>query len=180
VKGLKRQSDLEQLSAWMDGELSGPDARRVARLVQTDPDWRSSHEEFQRLDAVLQQWSAPPPPQDLTARILRAVRSERLLGRALRIGAAAVAAAACIAVALVLIRGRPDTPIRAPEPRAAVESQLAGALADIAPEDRFAVENLQMLRELPEVQAYREIRDVADAETLAILAELEARRKPQL
>ncbi|KKL86427.1 hypothetical protein LCGC14_1944870, partial [marine sediment metagenome] len=40
---LDNPTDLEELVAWMDGELPADRARDVAGLVDSDPRWRRTH-----------------------------------------------------------------------------------------------------------------------------------------
>ena len=67
---LERQSDLEQLSAWMDGELDAPAAEGVARLVREDPAWRAAWEEFRAVDWALDLCPPVGPRRDLTEEIV--------------------------------------------------------------------------------------------------------------
>jgi anti-sigma factor RsiW len=171
ANGLERQSDLEELSAWMDGELGPADAERVAGRVRTDPAWRATHEQFLALDRALDAMPAPRPRRSLTDGIVRAAHRRGLAVRIIRI-AAPLAAAAAIVLALLIVRSLETGP-RLPR-LGAFEQEIARHLGSVAPEDRLIVVNLPMFERYPEVDAYEQVRDVADAETMAALTNLEA------
>ncbi len=65
-----KQSDFEDLSAWMDGELDVEQAERVARQVESDPVWAEAYRELLALDEMMDVWESPTVPAELTARIL--------------------------------------------------------------------------------------------------------------
>ena len=162
--GLERQSELEELSAWMDGELDTPAAERVARLVREDPRWRATFEQFRAVDASLAASPPASPAGDLADRITAAAYRRRVWARAARIAAPAAAAAA-IVLAVYLGRPRPLSP---------VEEEVTQILSDVASEDRFIVQNLTLFEDYEDVERYEQVRDLADADTLAALASLEA------
>ena len=63
--------------------------------------------------------------------------------------------------------------VTGPQPRISVfEKEINKHLAEVAPADRLLVANLQMFS--AEVDDYSAVHDVADADTLAVLAGLEA------
>lgn len=188
--GLKRQSDIEELSAWMDGELPEQQAERVARLVETDSDWQATFEQFRAVDRAADLLEPARPAPDLAERIVRLARRRRGLVRMARI-AAPLAAAACIAVALWLgiaqfDRTRPHRPVGTDTGRIAstgddtgnrattgLEAQIATVLKDLQPEDRFIVRQLPLFRNYDQVTQYQKVSDLADAETLSALAALD-------
>ena len=169
---MDRQLDIEDLVAWMDGELSGDDARRVARLVETDPAWRADFEQFREVDRLTGLIEPARPEQDLTDRIVRSARRRRRLVRVAKI-VAPLAAAACIILALRL--GGPATkPVTEGQPPAVgVSAKIAAILKDVPPADRFIVRNLPLFRHYDEVAQYQQVRDLADAETLSALIEID-------
>ncbi|MCK4624258.1 MAG: hypothetical protein KAV00_03035 [Phycisphaerae bacterium] len=170
---MDRKLDIEDLVAWMDGELSGPEAQRVAELVETDPAWREAFGQFSAVDRLAGLIEPVSPRRDLTDRIVRAAtrRKSRLI-RVARI-AAPLAAAACIIVALQL--GGPDQkPVtEAQSPVGGVASIVAAILKDVPAEDQFIVQNLTLFRNYDEVTQYQQVRDLADAETLSALIEID-------
>lgn len=64
----------EQLSCLLDGELSPEERRKLAAHIRTCPDCRGMYEAFRGLSAVLAEETVAPP-EDLTARIMSAVRA---------------------------------------------------------------------------------------------------------
>ena len=156
----------------MDGELSGQDARRVAELVETDPDWRADFEQFRAVGQLTGLLEPARPRRDLTDGIVRsATRRKGRLVRVVRI-VAPLAAAACIILAVRLGSPPPKSVTEGP-PAVGVEAQIAAILKDVLPEDRFIVRNLPLFRNYDEVSQYQQVRDLADAETLSALAEME-------
>jgi len=184
--GLNRQSDLpdrqagiEELLAWMDGELSGPEAQRVANLVETDRAWREAAHQFGAVDRLAGLIEPVRPQRDLTDQIVRsaylsgrqAYRRKRLTRMVQFVGP--LAAAACIILALWLggPATRPET--KGPTPAVGMEARIAAILKDVPAEDRFIVQNLSLFRHYDEVDQYQQVRDLADAETLSALVEIE-------
>jgi len=176
MQGLDRQADVEELSAWMDGELPSQRAERVAGLVRTDPRWRTACEQFRAVDRALEALTTPRPRRELTDAIVRAARRGQATRRVLRV-AAPLAAAAAIVVAVLATRpwrtGRPARPTPTPA-MSALEKTIAEGLPGVRQEDRYLVLNLPMFEQLPEVETFTDVREVADAETLAALAGMEA------
>lgn len=168
---LERQSDLEQLSAWMDGELDPPAGESVARLVREDPIWRATWEEFRAVDSALEACPPVRPRRDLTDRIVRAARRQRLWSRAVRI-AAPLAAAAAVILAVYLAWPQRQTP--APTLMQEVEKEITRTLHDLPKEDQLIVRKLSFFENYPEVKRYQRVREVVDPETLSALAALEA------
>jgi anti-sigma factor RsiW len=167
VNGLSAQSDLEALSAWMDGELPAEQSQRVARLVREDPRWRAAHRDFLAVDAALDRLQTPVPGDELTDRICRAARPRRLVARAARL-LAPLAAAAAIVIAVWLGSTRPG-----PAGPNALESIYAEALADVPEQDRLMVEQMPMFQNYADVVSYEQVRSIVDGETLSELARLE-------
>jgi len=168
---LERHSDLEQLSAWMDGELDASAAEGVARLVREDPAWRAAWEEFRAVDSALDLCPPVGPRRDLTEEIVQAARRQRLLRRAVRI-AAPLAAAAAVIIAVYLAWPQQQTPPTAL--METVKNEITKALQDVPQEDQFIVRKLSFFENYPEVKRYQQVRDVVDAETLSALAALES------
>lgn len=174
--GLDRQSDIEELLAWLDGELSGPEAQRVADLVAADRAWRESARQFGAVAQLASLLEPAKPQRALTDRIVRSAYRRKWLTRAAQI-VAPLAAAACIILAIRL--GSPTARLKTnappPPPAAAVgvEAKIAAILKDVPAKDRFIVQNLSLFRHYDEVGQYQQVRDLADAETLSALAEIE-------
>ena len=170
---MDRKSDIENLLAWMDGELTGPEAQHVAELVKTDPAWREAFEQFSAVDRLTGLIEPARPRRDLTDRIVHAAnrRKSRLI-RIARI-AAPLAAAACIVMAIWL-GGPEQKSVTKQQPTVAgVAKTVASILKDIPAEDHFIVRNLHLFRNYDEVTQYQQVRDLADAETLSALIEID-------
>ena len=169
---MDRQLDIEDLVAWMDGELSGDDARRVARLVETDPAWRADFEQFRAVDRLTGLLEPATPVRDLTDRIVRSAYRRRRLARVVKI-VAPLAAAACIILALRFGGPAPKPKTEGQRPAVGMSAKIAVILKDVPVEDRFIVRNLPLFRNYQKVTQYQQVCDLADAETLSALAEME-------
>lgn len=167
VNGLSRQSDLEALSAWMDGELPADQSQRVAGLVRQDPRWRAAHQDFLAVDAALDRLQTPAPGGELTDRICRAARRRRPVARAARL-LAPLAAAAAVVIA-VWLGSTPPGPV---SPNA-LEGIFAEALADVPEEDHLMVEQMPMFQNYADIVSYEQVRSIVDGATLSELARLE-------
>ena len=99
MKGEPQQRDLDDLSAWLDGELEGERAQQVKHAVASDANLRQAHRELRKLDELLDAFTAPAPPDELAGRIIAnlrfAARRPRFAG-VLRWAAPIAAAAALI------------------------------------------------------------------------------------
>jgi len=168
--GLENLSDVEELAAWMDGELPEDRAAEVRRRVACDPTWRQSYQQLRAVDAALDSWSAPQPPADLAERICRAGRRLALRQRVVRVLAPLAAAAVIVLAVWGIARQSPPPPAATP---GGVEGVIARTLQDVPREDRFLVQNLQLVKNLPTVESYEQVRGIVDAETLSALVSLE-------
>jgi len=72
------QSDRDDLSAYLDGELPAGRAAEVRRLIREEPAWRRAHRELTALDAALDSYTVPPVPSGLADRILAGVAASEL------------------------------------------------------------------------------------------------------
>ena len=172
VRGLQRQSDIEDLVAWMDGQLAGPEADRVAALVRTEPAWQETYRQFQAVDRAMDFVAVPQPGGDLTDRIVRAAHRGPAVLRLVRV-LAPLAAAAVIVLGIGLGKfvGTASPPVHGGE--RAVAKFIDRQLQDIPEGDRFLVANLSMFQNYREVVSYRQVRPIIDGETLSALAEME-------
>lgn len=173
---MDRKSDIENLLAWMDGELSGHDAQRVAELVKTDPAWREAFEQFSAVDRLTGLIEPARPRRDLTDQIVRSATATRRKSRLIRIAriAAPLAAAACIVMAIWVGRPTDQKPITKQQPTIeGIAETVASILKDVPKEDHFIVRNLSLFRNYDEVTQYQQVRDLADAETLSALIEID-------
>ena len=195
--GLKRESDLEELSAWLDGELEPSAAGRVERLVATDPDWRATHEQFLAVDAAMKLLPPARPRRDLADRIVsRAFRRRRVV-RAVMV-AVPLAAAGIIVAMLLAWPGKPparEAPVGlatgveevqenalaekpvTQEALAGVELEIERILRDVRPEHRYIVRELSLFENYNEVLDYEQVHEIVDGKTISALAALEAAGK---
>ena len=67
------QIDLEDLSAYMDGELTDPSLSRVKDLLRTSPAWKRALEQLQAVDRAMEAYITPPAPADLARKVLAKV-----------------------------------------------------------------------------------------------------------
>jgi anti-sigma factor RsiW len=78
MSGQLGQSDFEDLSAWLDGELSAERAAQVERLVHEDRLWRQAERELCSLHEALDSYAAPAPAPGLARRILAGIPTREL------------------------------------------------------------------------------------------------------
>jgi len=78
MSGQLGQSDFEDLSAWLDGELPAERAAEVKRLVDGNPVWRQAEHELRILNEALDGFAAPAPAQGLAGRILAGIPTREL------------------------------------------------------------------------------------------------------
>ncbi len=164
------QSELEQLTAYVDGELPADEASVVAERIAADPTWAAVADELAKLDGLLDAWDAPPLRRDLTEAIVIRTAQRPGMPRWVRLAAPLATAAAVLLLvwAFRSFSGNPEEPEIASTPRQTVEQKLVGELAtvigDLSEEDRFAVENLDVLENYDVL---------TDFETLEAIAEIE-------
>ena len=71
------QSEMEQLNAFLDGELEAAEASRVEAMLASDTAWAQAARELQSLDGLLGEYTVPAAPAELAGRIIAAARRER-------------------------------------------------------------------------------------------------------
>ena len=100
----------EQLAAFGDGELTGPDYDRVAAYLAGHPEAQTELADWRRLEQLLRATVPADPTEAAWRRVLDAVGSEPRSRPARRSPTAravvAVAVAACLALTILLFRGR--------------------------------------------------------------------------
>lgn len=165
------QSELEQIVAWLDGELSLQEAGRVAARVQSHPAWSAAAREFRQLDQLLDGWQAPALPRDLTGKVLAKARRKPGLPAWVRLMAPLAAAAAIVLIAVAFHAMRPATPATTGGAGTVAKANPAATddLARVAQNDQFLVENLDLF------QDYDVLKDFA---TLKAMDELERQSQP--
>lgn len=158
------QSEFEQLSAWIDGELSPADDAAVAALVQNDPAWASARAGLSELDAALDSCDVPAAPAGLAQRICDNVRRQSRRSRIIRIAKyfAPAAAAAAVVLAVVLWQGGPKP---ATSPAGGVIAQADKALKGMNEEDKLAVEAMDFFKDYDVLENYETLQAIDKLES---------------
>lgn len=140
------QTELEELSAWLDGELPPAEAAIVAQRVRQDPVWTRAQAELAALDAALNVCTVPAAPEGLADRIRENVRRHRG-GRIIRIVKylAPAAAAAAIVLAVVIWQSGLRTGTT-PAGGNGTIGQVDAALKGMNDEDKLAVEAMDFFK----------------------------------
>ncbi|GIW80875.1 MAG: hypothetical protein KatS3mg105_2682 [Gemmatales bacterium] len=147
-----RSPSLEQLTAYVDGELSAHDRQEVERMLASDPDLRQTVEAHEQLQRMYRSSIPAEPAESTWAGVLDNIRAEIARSRAGRVRTkkalwqrvaltmAATAAAATVALSLLY---RPEPPRPPQPPAAATEWPVVGAheveIISISGEDMSAV-----------------------------------------
>ena len=147
MTGQLGQSDLEDLSAYLDGQIEDGQAARIRRLVEQDPLWQAAYRQLLALDEVLAAYAAPAAPDGLGDRVVADVR-RRVKRRRRLISFARVAApiAAAAAVILIAVLASPE----GQQPAPTTEQKVADIQTPpkVMPKaDRFVAENLNFFRD---------------------------------
>ncbi len=168
----------EQLSAYLDGELPADQAAAVAARIAGDPRWQAAAAEFERLNEVLDRWTAPRMQRDLTASILAEARRKPPRPMWMR-WLAPLSAAAAIVVAVMLSIDPPAPKVATlpspgddgeavvqaddrPAPDAAAsDDPLEHAVAALPPKDQFVVENLDVFADYHVLAHFDTLRAIA-------------------
>ncbi|MGB2821669.1 MAG: RseA family anti-sigma factor, partial [Phycisphaerae bacterium] len=77
-----RDKTYEQLSAHLDGELSPPEAERLARTLEADEDLRRELAELAAVRDLLRSVPIERAPDDLAGSVLAEAERSQLVGRA--------------------------------------------------------------------------------------------------
>ena len=177
----RTQSDFDDLSAWLDGELPAERAAEVERLVADDPAWRTACDELRTVDAALDAWAPPEPSAGLADRVLRychaAGRRRHLLRVAAWMAPAAAVAAAILIVIAAMGRGPRKSPVaptpivEAPIGDESVKDELARSKAfEAIPADQR--EDVQKVL-IQHLSFFREYEVLEDFETLEAIDRIE-------
>jgi negative regulator of sigma E activity len=183
------QHEIDQLSAYLDGELSPGERGELEQQLEARPQLAAELEKLRRLDGLLGVYNAPAPSGALRGQILRAAWSQPRRPAVLRMApwAAAAAVAAAIVLAVVLglgpgqdqpgqLAGGGGNASNAPvvELGGPSDEIVSERLAQVAREDQFVVEHLGFFTNYDLAQDLVEA-DI-DAETMAALDQLERGR----
>ncbi len=114
------QREIEDLSAWLDGELAPQEAHRLEQAVAGDAALAEARRELQKLDELLEAYTVPAPADDLADRVASGVRRARRQAVVIRLARwlvpAAAAAAVIIAAVLMNLAGTGEPPSGTPAP----------------------------------------------------------------
>lgn len=77
----ERDDILEQLSAWLDGELPAEQARRVEQAVRTDPELAAEADSLRKLRRLVRTVPARKAPEGFAARVMARAERAHLLGQ---------------------------------------------------------------------------------------------------
>lgn len=157
-----QQDDFDDLSAYVDGELSLADAQRVEQKIRDDEAWGRAYAELQALSSAMDAFEAPAAPAGLAERIKKNIRAQErpaVLRLVKWLAPAAAAAAVLIAATLVY---KAQTHATNPGPVAQALPTAAPAVQKV--DDAFIVENLEFFRDLDVLNNMETIEAVQSAE----------------
>jgi anti-sigma factor RsiW len=162
------QPDFEDLSAYLDGELTGERLIEVERRVFADPAWRMAYAELAAVEDSLNSYTVPAADAGLASRIVARVRQaeHRAMGR--RVAkwlAGAAAAAACFALVVVAF----NREVKPPPVVAGTEVNKSSAYQQMPQADRsqvevLIVENLGFFKSFDVVQEFETLKAVEQLE----------------
>jgi anti-sigma factor RsiW len=156
------QLELEDLSAYVDGELAADRAAQVAGLIASDAAWARAYADLKALDGLLGSVAAPTVPADLAERIIANVGPQPASRRVIRMpwlkAAAAAAAAVLIAVGAWNLMPRQNQQV------AGGAFSQSESVAEAQQVEAFAQENLDFLQNMDILKDY---------DTLAAIERLE-------
>ena len=173
------QPDIDDLTAFLDGELTGSRAEEIDRLTQTDPVWQGALRQMIAVDALLDAYAIPDPPAGLADRIIQGVeeagRPRPVVVKLARLLAPLAAAAAVLIAVLVWHSAKSGPEDRPPVAgQKIVDEELAGVPAA----DRPIVEHLDFARSLELCNVIADSDRLLDDETLKAIDRLEKTRHP--
>lgn len=170
-----QQSELEMLSAFMDGQVGDAQARELQRRIADDGAWAQAAQELRELNALLDTWQAPAVRPGLAGQIAHNARRQPRRRLAIPLWISGLSAAAALVIAFtVLVSSKPaDHASQPPVVQAGPTEtpKVHDALAGIDTPDQFIVENLGFFREMEYAQAMAEAE--IDPQTLDALDTLD-------
>ena len=170
-------ADMERLSAWADGELTGPPAAEVERLVAEHPAWRGARRDLEAVDQALDAWQAPAAPEGLADRVLAHVRRASRSRQVLRVVGWLGPAAAAAAVLLIVMTWSGGTRQVAPQPSPIaaerVELENSKAYQSVPKAERAAIDEMIIMH----LELFKNYEVVQDFDTLQAIERLENERK---
>jgi anti-sigma factor RsiW len=143
------QADLDELSAYLDGELDVDAAARVAALLATDDAWAQARADLQALSEAMDAYDVPPVPAGLADRICAAARPTSPVIRLVK-WLAPVAAAAGVVLAVMAWQNTNKPQVPNDGGMASVGGKLIQqaneAEGDMPEQDRLAVEGMNIFK----------------------------------
>ncbi|MCE5328506.1 MAG: hypothetical protein LLG01_19055 [Planctomycetaceae bacterium] len=146
------QFELDQLSAWCDGELDAAATADIEAKVASSAAWAAAYREIVDLSRTMDAWAVRPAAGDLAQRIIARVHEEPAAPRhvVLRlVGVLSGMAAAAAIVLAIIFAGHQgpqpagtDATVAAKKADEAVKADLAG----VAKNDQMVVENLDFFQ----------------------------------
>lgn len=134
-----KKRDLEQLSAYLDGELSENESRKVEARLQSDSQFQAAFEELEKTRVLISGLPILSPPRNFTLTPeMAGIRKGLSLFPIFRFATAlaAVAFAVLVGADVLLLQGPGGVPLAAgparmvveeePQPEAAIEEQVEG------------------------------------------------------
>lgn len=149
-----KTAQIEEISAYLDGELSPEQSARTAERIRHENTWSRTARSFEQVDTIMEAWQAAPLRRDLTASILAKAHERPARPAWLRVAGPLAAAAAILLVVMLYqvvsppadnSRIGPTAGAPAVQQRPTEEVVMAG----LPKEDRFVVENLDVIKDLP-------------------------------
>lgn len=163
-----KQSDYDDLSAYVDGELHSARHAEVERLVRTDLAWQGEMEKIRKLNEVMGALEVPAPADDLPERIISNVH-QRIHAKhwawAMRLGASiGVAAAAAVVIVAIILTNKTTNVSTTPSlvPEAPTASQTAGQ------NDKQIIETLDFYRDFEILENYETIEAIERLELASL------------
>ena len=98
--GLK-QPEIEQINAFLDGELPAEQVRQVARRISAEPAWARAARRLRKLDTMLDAWQVDPLRRDLSGAIMGGTRPQARRPAWLHVAGPLAVAAAIFAAVVV-------------------------------------------------------------------------------
>jgi negative regulator of sigma E activity len=171
-----KTAQVEQISAYLDGELLAEDSARTAERIKRDATWGRTARSFEMVDSTLEAWQPALLRRDLTGSILAAAHRRPARPAWLRV-AAPLAAAAAVLLIVMLYQvvnppaGAQRNGVMAGGNGAAARVVEDAVLAQVPEEDRFVVANLDVIENMDVL---------ANFETLEAMDRLAARKNGDL
>ncbi len=153
-----KSAELEQISAYLDGELPQDQAERTAEHIRRDANWTKAAKTFEAVDSLLENWQAAPLRRDLTQSILAEAHRKPARPAWLKVAAPLAAAAAILLIVTlstaISLRGSSGGMMAKATPHVRLPEGAARAIASVPDEDKFVVENLDVIENLDVLANY--------------------------